>query len=327
MRKTLIVSLLVGIALGVAVLQSSDLRKILAPKTVFLTEIFGITPVSTAITQAYDERFRSVSTASDTGELDTIVYLADRRAPLIVSLHEWSSNWLQFDPLAPHIADLEYHYVHPNHQGANQHPDACLSEMVVSDIDKAIQWAIDRADVDQDSIIVTGMSGGAYTALGYRQLTELKVKHTFAWAAMTDLNRWYHESIDRQNKYADDMLGCIGGQYNQELLQERSPLYNDENANGKVSLFAGINDGHDGAVPVSHSISYFNKLASPEKRIDSLTVERLLMRKNNDPVSRSHERDIYLDASSNGARLLVFEGGHEMLVPWAVEELKSAVNR
>lgn len=327
MKKILAVSAIAAVVFSIVWMQRSDLRNFVVPKYNDLASLLGLTSVTLVNTSSYDERFVSVSTASDTGELDTIAYLSNRKAPLIVSLHEWSSTWQQYDPLAPYIADLGYHYVHPNHQGANRHPDACLSERVVSDIDKAIEWATMRADVDMDRILVTGMSGGAYTALGYRQKTNLQIKHTFAWAPMTDLNRWYFESRERQNKYADDMLGCIGGIYNKELLQARSPLYNEENTNGLVSMFVGINDGHEGSVPVSHAISYFNKIVSDDAVIEPKIMESLINRQNLSAKYSVHGRDVYLDRHSNGARLLIFEGGHEQLLPLALDELKSAAHQ
>lgn len=307
-------------------LQFVDVREYLTSTVHALSRVIKPDFVTRDSTEArlYDKRFVEVSTASEEGEPDTIAFLATRTAPLIVSLHSWSGDWREYDPIAEHIADLDFHYVHPDFQGANNHPDACLSETVVQDIDKAIQWAVDNASVDEKNIIITGVSGGGYTALGYRQLTTRSIKQTMAWVPITDLDSWYHESISRNNKYAKDMLACIGGDYDQALLRSRSPLYHDESNNGSVSLFAGIHDGHTGAVPISHSISYFNNLATSDAQIGPDTSIRLLNREATEVVGSLGERDIYLDRQSNGVRIVIFEGGHEMLPDVAIDELREA---
>jgi pimeloyl-ACP methyl ester carboxylesterase len=88
--------------------------------------------------------------------------------PLIVSLHTWSGDFTQDDPLARQCIADDYNYIHPNFRGPNRTPQACGSDLVISDIDDAIDYAINNAPVDTNSIHVIGVSGGGYaTELTY----------------------------------------------------------------------------------------------------------------------------------------------------------------
>jgi dipeptidyl aminopeptidase/acylaminoacyl peptidase len=85
--------------------------------------------------------------------------------PLIVSLHTWSNDYTQRDPLARQCIADDYNYIHPNFRGPNRTSEACGSALVSRDIDDAIDYAIDNAPVDTNSIHVIGVSGGGYATL------------------------------------------------------------------------------------------------------------------------------------------------------------------
>jgi predicted peptidase len=85
--------------------------------------------------------------------------------PLIVSLHTWSATYTQYDSINKFSFEKDYNYIHPNFRGVNNTKDACCSEMVISDIDASIDFAIENANVDTTRIYVIGMSGGGYATL------------------------------------------------------------------------------------------------------------------------------------------------------------------
>src|SRR5690606_35910714 len=68
---------------------------------------------------------------------------ADPR-PLLISLHTWSGDYKQGDPLAEKAAEGNWNYIHPDFRGPNWTPDACMSPKALADIDDAIQYAIEN---------------------------------------------------------------------------------------------------------------------------------------------------------------------------------------
>jgi hypothetical protein len=105
------------------------------------------------------------------------------------------------------------------------------------------------------------------------------------WAAISDLSDWYYQCKSRDIKYAEDILKCTsdGTVFNEEGARQRSPLFWNMlvRPNGKLEIFAGINDGYNkGKVPISHSILFFNKVAArygySESRVTTSDIIKLL---------------------------------------------------
>lgn len=85
---------------------------------------------------------------------NAIFYKCTQTEPqmLIVSLHNWSDDYTQKDMLAKEILQRDWNYIHPDFRGANNTPDACGSEKVISDIDDASQFAIANENVDKNQV-------------------------------------------------------------------------------------------------------------------------------------------------------------------------------
>ena len=86
-----------------------------------------------------------------------------------------------------------------------------------------------------------------------------------------------------------------------------------------MEIYAGIHDGHEGSVPVSHSITFFNKMVNAfgrENETVSESDQHRLLCKDWD-ASSDHGvidgRNIVFARSIPGVRLTLFDGGHEML--------------
>ena len=284
------------------------------------------TPWSAVAVSTYDERFKTVSTSSSSDLVNAYSYTASDVAPLVVSLHTWVDDWTEQDNLAPLIADLDWNYIHPGFQGPEYSPDACLSDTVISEIDTAIRWAIEQGNVDTDNIFVVGASGGGYTALGYRLKTDIRIKHTHAWVPITDLEDWYYQSSNRGLVYADEIKACLGGELAISEAKKRSPYNLAEKANGHVTLFAGLNDGYTGTVPITHSFKYFNKLAKPVDRVSVETQMDIVSKGVGSAVGLLGNRAVYFDRQSDLARVVIFDGGHEILPEAALSEIVNTLN-
>ena len=278
--------------------------------------------------QETTEGLRHVNTSLYGSEPDTVAFLVnDDKAPLIVSLHSWSGNYLEPDPLASSIIERGFNYIHPNFQNSSNKENGCLSSKIISDIDSSIDWAIRNGSVNKNAIYVIGASGGGYTALGYASKSKHLIQHTFAWVPVTDLYEWYLQSLSRNSNYASEILGCTGGSLNLKELQVRSPINMQPKRSLMISLYAGIKDGYEGSVPISHSINYFNKFAHKEDRIGVNDLQKLLTRAYEPTEKTFGNRQIYIDKSSKELSLIIFDGGHEMLKSAAINEIFSSIEK
>src|SRR5258706_10766144 len=114
--------------------------------------------------------------------------------PLIVSLHSWSSNYLQEDTLSLLSKEKNINYIHPDFRGVNNTKNACCSDLVIADIDAAIDYAIVNGHVDTSKIYVTGRSGGGYATLASFMKAKHRIKKFVAWVPLADLVKWYEQT-------------------------------------------------------------------------------------------------------------------------------------
>jgi pimeloyl-ACP methyl ester carboxylesterase len=253
--------------------------------------------------------------------------------PLVVSLHGWSSGFSKGDSLAALAREHDWNYIHPDFRGPGRTPDACLSEKVISDIDDAVANAIARGGVDTNNVFVAGASGGGYAAAGMYLRSRHAVRAFLAWVPVTDLRAWYRESLSRGNGYAGDILKCTssGEKLDEEEAVRRSPLYWDLPASprGIMELYAGIDDGHSGPVPISHSILFYNRIVErygdTQEAVTPDETTALLNRvapRAADPETISGRR-VILRRGTGYASITIFEGGHEMLAAYCFERMNT----
>jgi esterase/lipase len=259
---------------------------------------------------------------------------SEQPKPLVISLHTWSGDYSQKDPLANLCKAKDLNYLHPNFRGSNNTKEACCSDLVISDIDDAITFALNNFNVDSTKIYIIGFSGGGYTTL----CTYLKSKHKIAafsaWASITDLNAWYNQSLERENDYNKDILNCTESKtiLNIKAAKQRSPLYWETTKQKlntqRLSIFAGVRDGIEGSVPITHSINFYNKLLTDLKVKDSTKfvtqLEREHLRdtkisKNN--LGKIGNRSVLLKKTFNDLSLTIFDGHHEILSAYALDNL------
>lgn len=253
---------------------------------------------------------------------------------LIVSLHTWSGDYSQNDALAEICKQKELNYIHPDFRGANNTVEACCSGLALSDIDDAITYAIKNSNVDTSKIYVIGVSGGGYATLSTFMKSKHNIKNFSAWASITDLSAWYNESKIRGNKYSQNILNCTGSEKGLDIdnAKLKSPMYwntpTEKFENSKITIYAGVYDGIQGSVPITHSINFYNKLLTDMFVSDTskyvTDYEKLQLLEKREPIGDYGEiadRKICLKKQFGNLILIVFEGNHEMLTEFALNEL------
>jgi hypothetical protein len=87
-----------------------------------------------------------------------------------------------------------------------------------------------------------------------------------------------------------------------------------------LDLNAGIHDGHDGSVPISHSLRAFNVLAQPSDRLSESIIAELVRTAQVPEILRSKDGDATYGANtvlfrreSGSVRITLFDGGHEIV--------------
>ena len=256
--------------------------------------------------------------------------------PLLVSIHQWSADYTNFrNSMAEQAKAKDWNYIFPDVRGANNHTKACGSDYLIADIDQAIEWAVEHLSVDVSSIYIVGASGGGFNALCHFMKSSYPIKAYSVWVPIVDLNSWYYESLSRGNKYAQDITECICADCSglqKEMAKARSPLYwstpKEKFQSTKLHLYAGIHDGYRGAVPISHAIRFYNKVAKDmETDGDQLVSEDemiWMLTTRSSPCSVSGkigEREILYTKCAENISLTLFEGGHEILVDEVINML------
>jgi len=253
--------------------------------------------------------------------------------PLIISLHTWSGDYNQEDPLAKEVLLHDWNYIHPDFRGPNNNQKACGSQYVIADIEDAIRYAIKNGIVDTANVHIIGISGGGYATLVAFMKINYPVKSFNAWASISDLGNWYWETKGRNLKYASDVekVATKDTVFSWEELAERSPMQmqypSEKRKNSTLNMYAGVHDGYSGSVPISHSVLFYNKIASElfpgqtEKLVPDSTLLSLVVKQLNpyaDKTLTLGSRKIHLSKNSPTLNLTIFEGTHEMLVPQAL---------
>jgi pimeloyl-ACP methyl ester carboxylesterase len=265
---------------------------------------------------------------------------APKPRPLVVQLHSWSysANDLQTIGLDTIAENRGYNYIFPNFRGVNNHAKACCSEFVIADIDEAIDWALKNLNVDKNRIYMVGYSGGGLATLAMFQKSRHKIRAFSSWAPISDLEVWYQQSLERKNRYANDIIRCLGtGSFDAQKARERSPLAMQtpvrKRKKSTVQIFAGIHDGYssNAPVPISHSINFYNKLLADYhvkdttkfvNRYDSGTMVKTQSIATSNPNNKIGDRVIHFQKSAKNIMLTVFEGGHDMLSRQALEYIE-----
>lgn len=258
---------------------------------------------------------------------------------LFVFLHSWSSGYRQDNSKwLREAVSRNWIFLHPDFRGANVSPQACGSKFARQDILDAMDWASKRFRVDRSRIYLCGVSGGGHMSMLMAGHHPDRFSAVSAWVGISDLAAWYqfHLKDGKPQKYAQMILKCFGSPPGTSDAvdadyRDRSPLYHIRNVGDlPIDIFAGVNDGHTGSVPVRHSLSAFNEIARAhgtkgitEAEMQSLWENRRLQSPESTDTGRDPflGRELKLRRTSNRARVTVFDGGHESIPAAALEWL------
>ncbi len=254
---------------------------------------------------------------------------SEKKVPLLVALHTWSSDWKNTYnvPLAEGCIERQWAFMHPDFRGPNKDPNACGSDLAVSDIIDAVKWAKEKIEIDTSRIYLAGASGGGHMALQMAGRAPHIWAGVSSWVPITDCVAWHAECKRSGRRYYKDLeISCKGrpGDSTEVDLEyrKRSPLtWLSKASNVPLDINAGIRDGHEGSVPISHSLKAFNLLAESslkltQEQIDYFTKEskvpESLKRAGPDP-SYGKDRQPLWRGQSKATRVTIFNGGHEMI--------------
>jgi hypothetical protein len=253
------------------------------------------------------------------------------KMPLIVSLHSWSLDYREHDPLADLFRHKDWNYIHPDFRGANNSPEAMMSNAVIQDIDDAIAYAIDHGNVDTERMVVVGASGGGMATLGVYLRSSWKFKLCMAWCPISDLEAWYYQSKFANTKYWNDI--AVSANSSNDILDvtevlNRSPLYTPPRNRDRLEIYAGINDGYTGSVSILHSILFYNKMAEYFKLKEGVITDKEIINlvtrsiKDNDITEYIGDRKLLYKKSCSKAGIFIFDGTHEILSNYAYSRIK-----
>lgn len=254
----------------------------------------------------------------------------DTPKPLLVALHSWSGDYRQANPAyAQWCIAKGWVLIHPDFRGVNQRPEACGSELVVKDILSAVAFAKRTCKIDPSRVYLIGASGGGYASLLLAGRAPELWAGVSAWCPIYDLKAWHAETKSRKLRYAEMLESVCGGPPGSspivdEEYRRRSAKAFLAQAAGKVNLSinTGITDGHQGSVPVGHTLRAFNAVANESDRLSEDDIAAFESRPElsapwrqaiDDPTF-GKRRPLFRRVS-NSAQVTIFQGGHEIVFP------------
>lgn len=270
----------------------------------------------------------------------------DQKRPLAVCLHTWSYNIERFyeDYLAK-CQERNWHFIYPLFRGPNWTPEACGSDLVVSDLACAVAYMKENYNVDEDRIYLVGGSGGGHASLLMAGRHPELFTAIASYCPISDIAAWYKETYEKkqpstERDYDDHIFDACGGNplTDEKAAAEakhRSPLTWLENAKGKVILDieTGIHDGHTGSVPISHALRAFNAVADEKDRIAEEDIAFMVknqevpehLRFEGSDAAYGANHKVLLRRESGMVRMTLFEGTHEILTSCAFGFLSKQV--
>ncbi|KAA0014543.1 alpha/beta fold hydrolase [Billgrantia pellis] len=259
---------------------------------------------------------------------------SEEAKPLLLVLHSWSTDYLQnIDiPLGQFAVANDWVFMHPDFRGQNDgRPESTASDLAISDMEDALDYARETANVDESRIYLLGYSGGAMNALHLASRHPDVFAGVSVWVPVYDLVSWYRWNDEQEEKYAEEIADACGGvpEEGSEAWEEclkRSPVEYVPDVAGELRILIAHGIG-DETVPPSQALRVFNDLAAEEDRIAQELIDRLMEdrevpeelreRSTHDDREFPHfaeaDASVLLHLQSGPAELVLFEGEHDML--------------
>ena len=102
-----------------------------------------------------------------------------------------------------------------------------------------------------------------------------------------------------------------------------------------LDINAGITDGHNGSVPISHSFEAFNALAEPKDRLSPALIGEFVktakvpvaLRKETAADASYGGKTVLFRRKSGAVRVTIFQGGHEIIPEAGLQWLAKQVRK
>jgi pimeloyl-ACP methyl ester carboxylesterase len=259
---------------------------------------------------------------------------SEQDKPLLLVLHSWSTDYLQnIDiPLGQFAVANDWVFMHPNFRGQNDgNPDSTASDLAISDMEDALEYARENARIDESRIYLLGYSGGAMNALHLASRHPDVFAGVSAWVPVYDLVTWHQWNKERGEKYAGEIEQACGGEPTEgsearEECVKRSPSTHVPDVAGQIRILIAHGIG-DTTVPPEQALHAFNDLANEEDRISEEQIDQLMstrevpeaLRERSSqggdafPAFAEADAKVLLHLESGPAELVLFEGEHDML--------------
>jgi len=271
--------------------------------------------------------------SADSSDQPAIFYAPESKTsvPLLVGLHTWSASYRQVGgryPYGPWCVNNKWTFIGPDFRGPNKRPQACGSQLAVDDIISAVKYAQKVANIDASRIYLIGASGGGHMAMLMAGRAPEIWAGVSAWAGISDLKAWHAECKKAKRRYASDIEKSCGGPPGKSdavdlEYKNRSPLTwlgKARQARVNLDINTGINDGHKGSVPISHTLLAFNAVAASADRISDADIAHMVEKAEVPTHLRKKLSDRtygpkipLLRKTSGSARVTIFKGGHEII--------------
>ncbi len=213
------------------------------------------------------EEFWVTSTADGTSQPSLFYRASKPGRPLLVGLHTWScARDNQIKNMLPYAEENDWNLLLPEFRGPNlvSNPNrtyACGSIFAMQDVKDAIDHVLKNEQVDANTILLLGLSGGGHMALMMAGFCPEVFRAIGSYVPITDLAAWAE-----QNKgYAPHVLACCSD--DEEEMRLRSPMtYIDTIAKANLKIFHGK---YDPVVSVTHSLKIYDAIFQkyPQSRV------------------------------------------------------------
>lgn len=198
------------------------------------------------------------------------------KRPLLVVLHSWSAGYRQEAgiPFAQWADQQGWAMIHPDYRGPFDDPQATGSQVAVTDVLDAVDYAVEEGEVDSDRVFLVGFSGGGMMSLLMAGQHPDRFAGAASWVPVHDLRQWHAYNRDEapQRDYRREIEASCGGdpareRAAREECRERSPrAHLDAARRAKVPIYIGAGL-KDRLVPPDNALRSYNQLADPDDRI------------------------------------------------------------
>ena len=194
----------------------------------------------------------------------------DSPTPLLVSLHTWSADRHNTVDAALTMARRNHwHLLMPEFRGPNlvtnpRATQACASKLAMQDVIDAVEFVVQKNNVDRDRIFLMGSSGGGHMAMMLAAYRPKFWRSIAAFVGITDLWAWHSDNPN----YSKHIAACCGGAPSETAraqYEARSPIHHAQQI-AQVRELVIYHGKYDPSVPFTHAVKMFDAINQIDKK-------------------------------------------------------------